>query len=275
MKTALLYYRVSTDSQVEKGQGLEVQRKLCQEYCIKEGLRIAGEFADEGVSGATLDREGLGDLLASLNGTDYVVAANTSRLWRDDLSRALIQRELKKANKDVKAVDNPTYSLYVDTPESYLVNGILELLDSYERLAVTLKLKRARKQKASKGEKASGPAPFGYEWVEMKENGRKDKLIQPNAVEAEAVKVIYREYLRLGSVGGLRRHLDSNGIKTRRGGRFSRQALTRILGNETYAGVIRHGNVEADGKHEPIISRVLFGKVRAAMVRNGKKRKAA
>jgi site-specific DNA recombinase len=275
MKTALLYYRVSTESQVEKGQGLEVQKKLCREYCQKEGIEIAGEFKDEGVSGATLDREGLGDLLASLNGTDYVVVANTSRLWRDDLSRALIQRELKKAGKDVRAVDNAGYSLYVDTPESYLVNGILDLLDSYERLAVTLKLKRARKVKAAKGEKASGPAPFGYEWVEMKENGRKDKLIKPNAGEAEAVKAIYREYLRLGSVGGVRRYLDSNGTKTRRGGRFSRQALTRILTNETYAGVIRHGNVEADGKHDPLISRVLFGKVRAAMVRNGMKRKAA
>jgi site-specific DNA recombinase len=274
MNTALLYYRVSTTSQVEKGQGLEVQKKLCQDFCRAEGIEIAGEFSDEGISGATLDREGLGDLLASLNGTNYVVVANTSRLWRDDLSRALIQRELKKAGKDVKAVDNPSYTLYSDSPETFLVNSILELLDSYERLAVTLKLKRARKQKASRGQKASGPAPFGYEWTEVRSNGRKDKLIQPNAAEAESVKAIYAQYLKLGSVGALRRHLESVGIKTRRGGRFSRQSLVRILTNDFYTGVVRHGSVETDGKHEPILSRVTFGKIRAALARNRTHRKA-
>ena len=74
-----------------------------------------------------------------MNGSDYIVVANTSRLWRDDLTRVLVQRELTKAGKDVRAVDNPQYTLYADTPEGFLINGMMELLDSYERLSITLK----------------------------------------------------------------------------------------------------------------------------------------
>ena len=63
-------------------------------------------------------------------------------------------RELKRAGKDVWAVDNARYSIYAGSPEDFLVNGMVELIDSYERLSVILKLKRARKQKASSGNKA-------------------------------------------------------------------------------------------------------------------------
>ena len=99
-----IYARVSTETQVERGQGLDVQLKLCRDYCRKRKVQVLGEYVDEGVSGATIDRDGLQDLLAHLNGADAVIVANTSRLWREDITRALIQRELKKADKDVVAV---------------------------------------------------------------------------------------------------------------------------------------------------------------------------
>lgn len=58
--------------------------------------------------------------------------------------RVLIHRELKKCNVDVKAIDRPQYSIYTQNPNEVLVNGMLELLDVYERLEIALKLKRGR-----------------------------------------------------------------------------------------------------------------------------------
>ena len=78
-----------------------------------------------------------------MNGADYVVVLNRSRLWRDDFTRAMIQRELKRAGKDVRAVDSPTYTLYSDSSEDYLIIGMMQLLDDYERLSVSLKLERS------------------------------------------------------------------------------------------------------------------------------------
>ena len=266
IKTGVCYYRVSTQSQVEKGQGLDVQRQLCRAYCKQHRVKIEAEYADEGVSGATVDRPGLQDMLAGLNGVDLVVVANTSRLWRDDLSRVLIQRELRKAEKDVAAVDNASYSLYSETPEDYLVHGMLELLDSYERLTITLKLKRARRQKASKGQKACGVAPYGYRWTERKANGRREKVVEQDSSEAETVRDIYRSYLRLESVAMVRAHLERDGITNRRGNPFTRQALRHILKNDFYKGVVHHGPVQEKGQHEPVVSKILFGKVQKVLV---------
>ncbi len=77
-----------------------------------------------------------------------VVVLNTSRLWRSDMAKVLIQRELKKYEVDVKAIEQPNYSIYTHDPNDFLVNGMLELLDQYQRLEIALKLSRGRKKKA-------------------------------------------------------------------------------------------------------------------------------
>ena len=79
---------------------------------------------------------------------------------------------------------------------------------------------------------------------------------------------MFNAYLRRQSVGKLLKNLNHEGIKNRRGNPFSWQALYNILTNDFYIGVVRHGSVEEKGKHEPIISRVIFGKVQKAFERN-------
>ena len=77
----------------------------------------------------------------------YVVVLNTSRLWRSDMAKVLIQRELKKHEVDVKAIEQSSYSIYTHDPNDFLVNGMLELLDQYQRLEIALKLSRGRKRR--------------------------------------------------------------------------------------------------------------------------------
>jgi site-specific DNA recombinase len=281
-KKAFVYARVSTAVQVEIGQGIDVQLKLCRDFCKQAKLDIVAEFTDKGISGANeadgalvsdIDRAGLQDMLAALNGVDYIVVSNSSRLWRDDFTRALIQRELKKAKKDVKVVENPKYSLYAETPESYLINKFMEAMDDYERLSIILKLKRGRNAKAARGQKASGPAPLGYEWSERKAGGRREKIIVPVADEAELVKNIFNAYVRLGNIAKVQKLLTSRELTHRSGKPFSHQALHNILTNEVYIGIVRHGDLEIAGQHEPIISKVVFGRAKAVAL-GGKYRRA-
>ncbi|TDX89751.1 UNVERIFIED_CONTAM: hypothetical protein BJ099_1369 [Lysinibacillus xylanilyticus] len=48
-----------------------------------------------------------------------VIVLNTSRLWRSDMAKVLIQRELKKYNADVKAIEQPNYSIYTHEPNDF------------------------------------------------------------------------------------------------------------------------------------------------------------
>lgn len=266
------YIRVSTQTQVEKGYGLETQRKAIRDYCKQHSLELVQVFVDKGISGAqndkdTLtDRPALTDLLASLNGVHTVIVLNTSRLWRDDTAKVIIQRELKQAKADVTSIEQPSYSLYINDPNDFLLNGMFELLDQYERLSINLKLAKGRKTKARSGQKACGIAPIGYRWTG-------DAEIEVDHDGAEIVRMIYREYLQLGSIGKLKDYLDDNGYVTQRGNCFSKQAIADILKNDFYKGVVTHGTVTTIGQHTPIVSAVIFGRVQS-MLSAGRRNKS-
>lgn len=159
------YVRVSTKGQVKDGYSLAYQVEEIERYCKEHDLELLHIYKDEGISGAkvdedglTIDRQGLQELLASLQVQEvqYVIVLNTSRLWRADMVKVLVQRELKRNNVDVKAIEQPNYSIYVHDPNDFLINGMMELLDQYQRLEIALKLGRGRRKKAQQGGYAGG-----------------------------------------------------------------------------------------------------------------------
>ncbi|WP_026478322.1 recombinase family protein, partial [Alkaliphilus transvaalensis] len=142
-KTAVGYVRVSTKNQVKEGYSLSYQVEEIRNYCYAHDIHLLSIYTDEGISGAkvdeeelTIDREELQSMLTDIKAleVDYIVVLNTSRLWRSDLVKVLIQRELRAVGVDIKAIEQETYSIYTNDPSDFLVNGMMELLDQYQRL---------------------------------------------------------------------------------------------------------------------------------------------
>ena len=254
------YIRVSTESQVKQGYSLEEQEAEIERYCDDNGFNLLRTFRDEGISGAkanedemSIDRDGLIEMLSQIKGRNihYVVVLSTSRLWRSDLVKVLIQRELKKCSVDIRAIDRPGYSIYTQNPSEVFMNGMFELLDIYERLEIALKLKRGRMQKAKNGGYAGGGIPYGYYC------SRGQKKLYIDAREAEAVRRVFhlKQLMPDITLTRLADYMKFEGYKGRYGSVFNPMLVKRILDKKDfYMGKYIYSGVESIGDYEPILS---------------------
>lgn len=262
------YVRVSTETQAEKGYGLDAQQETIRKYSDANGLTIKRLFIDAGISGAMSDtdddevitkRTGLMDLLAAIETGDTVIVHNTSRIWRSDLAKALIRRMLKKKKIKLISVEQPHYDMYAANPNERLIEVITEALDEWERSTIALKLARGRTTKANGGDKPAGVCPFGYRYTADK------KHVEVDPAEAAIVRSIFTEGQKGQSLQQIADGLNRKGVNTRRGKRWSSGSVQAILRNRFYIGDLLHQEKYIKGNHEPIISKVQFGKCQSQL----------
>lgn len=265
------YLRVSTETQAEKGGGLETQRQNIAKYCHDHGITLTSEFVDAGISGAVKDTEdddaigkrpALVELLATVQYDDTVIVLSTSRLWRSDTAKVIIRRELMKHHARVVSVENERFDLYAKNPNDRFMDGIMELMDEWERLTIALKLAKGRTAKARTGAKPAGVCPFGYCYSLDK------KSVDVDQTEAEAVKLMFSEAQRGKSLHQIADILNGRGITSRRGNAWSAGSVQAILRNRFYVGELMHQGKTIQGNHDAIISRCQFGKVAAQLDRH-------
>lgn len=256
---AVGYIRVSTYGQMKDGYSLAYQREEIERYCQNQGIQLLDIYEDQGQSGATVDeegltveRKGLQDLLADLkyHNVQFVIVLNTSRLWRSDMAKVLIHRELKRNNVDVRAIEQPNYSIYTNDPNDFLINGMMELLDQYQRLEIAMKLSRGRRKKAEQGGYAGGGVPYGYKCP------KGHKALTINWEEAAAILRLFelRELFPSWSLSKYAYQLNYDGYKTAKGKAFTKVQVKRILDREEfYKGLYCYGEISAIGQHLAIL----------------------
>ena len=82
--SAAIYVRVSTTEQATEGYSVEEQERKCRAAIESKGWKCDGVYADPGVSGRTLDRPGLQEMLTHIRTglIDAVVIYKLDRLSR-------------------------------------------------------------------------------------------------------------------------------------------------------------------------------------------------
>ena len=131
---AILYARVSTRGQAEKGYSLRQQMDALKSHAESIGAEIVAEITDNGYGGTTLDRPGLERAreLVELGRVDLVLAQDWDRFAREPAFHYLLEKEFEKFGTKMRAINDAD-----DSPEGDLLRGIRVQVAKYERTLIT------------------------------------------------------------------------------------------------------------------------------------------
>jgi site-specific DNA recombinase len=192
-RRAILYARVSTEDQAEKGYSLPTQLEACRKYAEQREFTILIELMDDCSGTIAVNERPAGKRIYELvnaGAADALILYTHDRTARDE---KVIEYLLFKAYLYERGVELHYADTGLDpyTLEGNLVGYIKSHYAAEERKKIgerTMRGKRA-KAKAGKWVGASKP-PYGYRYEGM----RKDKRLVINEQEAAVVRRIYALY---------------------------------------------------------------------------------
>jgi site-specific DNA recombinase len=269
-----IYTRKSSEEGLEQEfNSLHAQREACEAYIRSqrhEGwVCLAQHYDDGGLSGATMDRPALQQLLSDIQAgnIDVVVTYKVDRLTRSLADFAKIVEIF-----DARGVSFVSVTQQFNTTASMgrLTLNVLLSFAQFEREVTGERIRDKIAASKTKGMWMGGVPPLGYQCRDHK------LIVIPR--EAETVQHIFRRYAALGSVRRLKGELDAAGIRSKRwtstsgkswGGKpLARGALYWMLQNWIYRGEITHKGQHYPGEHKPIIDAALWGEVQAKLTAN-------
>src|SRR5258708_4576036 len=206
-----IYTRKSSEEGLEQAfNSLHAQREACEAYIQSqrhEGWTcLTQAYDDGGLSGATLDRPALQQLLADIQAgrIDAVVTYKVDRLTRSLTDFAKIVEIF-----DAKGVSfvSVTQQFNTTTSMGRLTLNVLLSFAQFEREVTGERIRDKIAASKKKGMWMGGVPPLGYQC-------RDHKLIVVRE-EAETVQHFFRRYAALGSVRLLQQELHSAGIRSK------------------------------------------------------------
>jgi site-specific DNA recombinase len=269
-----IYTRKSSEEGLEQSfNSLEAQREACRAFVLSqkhEGWAVlANRYDDGGFSGGTMERPGLKQLLNDIRAgkVDTVVVYKVDRLTRSLTDFAKIIEIFDSHRVSFVSV---TQHFNTTTSMGRLTLNVLLSFAQFEREITGERIRDKIAASKKKGMWMGGLVPLGYDCV--------DRRLVVNEAEANTVRKIFRQYLRLGCVSKLKQFLERKQIRskvrTSEGGRtyggapFSRGALYHLLNNRIYIGETIHRKDAYLGQHKPIVPRELWNKVAARLEGN-------
>ncbi len=262
-----VYTRKSTEEGLEQDfNSLDAQREACAAYIKSQAgegwICLKARYDDGGISGATMDRPALQRMLSDIDAgkIDVVVVYKVDRLTRA-LSDFAKMVEIFDAN-GVSFV-SVTQQFNTTTSMGRLTLNVLLSFAQFEREVTAERIRDKIAASKKKGMWMGGVIPLGYDVI--------DRKLVPNEAESETVRILFRLYLKLGTVRCVKEEADRLGLRTkarkpnngqRAGGEpFTRGHIYKVLSNPIYIGRIAHKGASYEGEQPAIVSRDIWEKV--------------
>ncbi|PQJ11961.1 hypothetical protein CJD36_009215 [Flavipsychrobacter stenotrophus] len=266
-KRAVIYCRVSTKEQVDEGGSLDSQRKVCNEYALKNSYEVAEIFIEKGESAKNANRTELNRLLGyctnQKNNIKVVIAYKIDRVARNIDDYREIRLLLKRYGVEIKS----TTEFFEDNPAGRFMENIIANVAQFDNDVRTERSVNGSRD-AMRGGRYVWVAPYGYSNAKV---AGKSTIIQNDnafAIRMAFVEVAKNEF----SVDSIRQRLFKEGLINSKNKVLTRSHFFKLLNNEIYAGWIIKFGERHKGDFEPIISEDLFEQVQRILKRRSHKR---
>jgi len=251
MKRVAIYTRVSTEDQAREGFSLDAQLEKLRSYCKARDWIIAGEYIDDGYSGRDVKRPAYQKMMDEIDKWDALLVMKMDRIHRNSKNFMLMMENLNEKGKEFVSM---TESLDTSTAMGRFVMDIIQRIAQLESEQIGERVYDGMRQKAKEGKGVLGsPAPYGYEY--------KDGMLVEKEGELDVVRKIYELYLSGKTLAEIVKWLKREGIETKKGKRWDKKTVSRILSNPVYCGLIEWDSIIAPGGHKKVVSREEFNEV--------------
>jgi site-specific DNA recombinase len=234
MKT-VTYARYSSDQQREAS--IEDQQRLCRNYAKQHGFDIVDCYSDAAISGASMHRPGINQLMENAHRFDVVLCESLDRLSRDQSDIAFIYKSLKYYNVKIITIDDgETTSMHI---------GLKGTMGAMQLQQISDKTHRGLHGRVENGKSAGGKC-YGYDVVKAFDgSGEPIKgEIEINHDEAAIVTRMFHDYAyKDKSAKTIATELNREGIISPSGHEWgcstingNRKRGTGILNNVLYTG---------------------------------------
>ena len=268
MKTAIGYIRVSTEKQVENGQGLEIQEKQIRDYCENNNIELITIYRDEGISGAKdiLDRQGLNDavLYCKEEKPNLFLIPKYDRLARDLMQQMTIEGKLIESGVELISILEPT--LNGTDPMRTMMRQLIGMMSQYERSLIKSRTHSGCVATAEKGKKTGGSIPYGYKTIRDKD-GKNPKAVIVEE-QARIIKEIYKLHIKEQyGFQAIANILNDRNVPTAKNSKWVAGTIQKILHNDYYMGMLNYGDIKVKGEHKAIISEDMFNIAQEVKIR--------
>ncbi len=269
MKNAIIYTRVSTDEQANKGYSLPHQKSVLEVYCSHSRINVIKHFKED-FSAKNFNRPAFNELReyvrVNKKSVDYLLFTRWDRFSRNQEEAYKVIREFKDIGVIVNAIEQP---LDLSQPDSKVMLAVYLAIPEVENDKNSIRTREGMRRAMKEG-CFTGIAPFGYLNDRTPEGKSTLKIREETKY---LIQKCFSEYAKgFSSTEDLRKkHLLQNGFK------ISKQSMINMLKNPTYCGKIllkEYKKEEAftvEGLHPAIVDTETFNNVQ--LIIQGKKKK--
>ncbi len=261
----VIYVRVSSHEQVEDGNSLITQERLCREYAEKYNLEVKEIFIERGESAKTANRTELKKLLEycsnKKNNISGMLIYKIDRLSRNTDDYSQLRILLKRYNVDIIS----TTEKIEDTPVGRFMENTMANIAQFDNDIRTERSVNGMKQSILEGRYSFKP-PVGYMRIVV---GKKMDIAPSD--KAKYIQRIF-ELANKGfkTLEEVRQQVIKEGFLLDTGKPPCKQHFYDILRNKIYIGIIEKFGEERPGLFEPVLKdKQLFYEVQKVLKNNG------